>query len=422
MAIIPTRLKNVITGSKQKYFEYEILDDAGNAISSDVYIANIEENDSVLPAFDELDENALDSAVTNKYNMFINRTAGHKPIVIKNMFSILEGNDSNFDIRSYAQANSEDITNSVDAYSDTYINKSFDPKSIAYYNDSLMILTDKLSSAVYYNFKYIDILSYNHYIEYNEIVENPVYTSIFPSSTKLKEAVENGNFEEVYVPTLFVQGIPYNHVLQFPTSLYPMFKEDTLLGAPIICKNHLGYDYAMHSEAIENKDKKTEDDGDFIRKFNEFRTYKRLITCADQLYMVYTNDTKAETVGYNAPDVGKTNIVEGSITSSEPTETITNFDLSAAGIYGNYQTGKIEKVERLGNINRAQNPNRHKSNLYSIDISNLGLNELETSSDTVAIRNSIANIKKTIKNNITTICKKYQPGNAQLFSVFFTGN
>lgn len=422
MAIIPTRLKNVITGSKQKYFEYEILDDAGNAISCDVYIANIEEDGDILPNFSELDENALDSAVTNKYNMFINRTAGQEPIVIKNMFSILEGNDSNFDIRSYAYTNSENTNDGAEAYSDTFINKSYSPKSMAYFNDSVMILTDKLSSAVYYNFKYIDILSYNHYIEYNEIVENPVYTSIFPSATKLKEAIENGNFEEVYIPSLFVQGIPYNHVLQFPTSIYPLFKEDTLLAAPFICKNHLGYDYALHSEAIENKDKKSDDDGEFIRKFEEFRTYKRLITCADQLYMVYTNDTKAETSAYDAPETGSTSVVDGKITSSTPTTSITDFDLSAAGIYGNYETGKIEKVERLSTINRAQTPNKHKSNLYSIDINNLGLNELETSSETVAIRNSIANIKKTIKNNITTICKKYQPGNAQLFSVFFTGN
>jgi hypothetical protein len=81
----------------------------------------------------------------------------------------------------------------------------------------------------------------------------------------------------------------------------------------------------------------------------------------------------------------------------------------------------MEKVEMFNSVNRFYQANQHKSNLYSIEIEDLGLNSIEKTADE-KIKIAVKNIKKSITNNIKKICQNTQPGNTQLFSVFFTGN
>jgi hypothetical protein len=82
---------------------------------------------------------------------------------------------------------------------------------------------------------------------------------------------------------------------------------------------------------------------------------------------------------------------------------------------------RIEKVEQVNSVNRFTQANHHKSNLYSIEIEDLGLNSLEKT-ENEKVKSAVKNIKKSIINNIKKICQNTQPGNTQLFSVFFTGN
>lgn len=409
MAILNVSLKNVITGSKQKYFILDVLDN-NNVPTGEtkVYIANIEKNDSINNIITN-GSGILESQFANKCNLI--DTANNT--LIKNMYDINDVNDM-FKSRSYAFVNKKNITlTNADDYSDLYISHDYNAVDMTGFNDSLYILTNKITSATYYYMTRCIPISFGNFMQYTETIADPIYTAILPSSSEL-EAVSDKTkqFTEKYIPSKYVDGIEYNHLIEYPTSIYPLFTENTLLGNVVIAKNHLGYDYDQHSDItrIANFNRRT---------FNELRSYKRLISSGDNLFLIYSNDTSATTQQYNDADYTIIGITE---TSTVNLDEVSATDFTSNNdTVRNYATGKIEKVETIQSINRFSPTNSHKSNLYSIEISDLGINELEKTNDE-AMKKTISNIKKSINNGIRKLCKKIQPGNTQLFSVLFTGN
>lgn len=633
MAITPVRLRKVITGTKQKYFDLDILDAEGNIVGRRLYIANIEKNSNNVKEILELGENTPPSQLTNTCNIF--SSAGVvKDLVIRNMFEVTDNTD--FETRSYAYANKTDLEfNKADDYSDLFIDNKYRLSSIVGFNDSVFTLTNQLSSVTYYP---LDYISNNGNLS-SKIIRDPLYTAVFESGSYL-ENLSTSEFDKRFNPKYLINGIQYNNVIDYPTSVYPLFKDNTLLGNAIICKNHLGYDYSQHSieEPI------SEGSNIVTRKFTEMRSYKRLIATGDNLYLVYDNMYEAKTNQYinnesnvnttiiniegisyngtdidndikpdipvipdinddnntvvtyldgtvsafsiigsinsksysltnyipnveNATDINVGNDVIGienyafdkcknlvsinipanvkligsyafrncenlqniNIVSDSTLETIeigaftkcynlisiqipasvkklgpilfqecinlesiiflgypppsidintfkfklvADFNTEPKGYYlpnyksvwediletspkwlGNFEIleytspistfkvlrkyvsprllstkpkyledlNKIEKVEMFNSVNRFTQANHHKSNLYSIEIEDLGLNAIEKTADE-KIKIAVKNIKKSITNNIKKICQNTQPGNTQLFSVFFTGN
>jgi len=71
----------------------------------------------------------------------------------------------------------------------------------------------------------------------------------------------------------------------------------------------------------------------------------------------------------------------------------------------------FQKVETLDSINRFRSNIRHKSPLYSLKISNSGLNNID--------EENRQKIKNDIKNNIRQITRRLCPATTQLFDVYF---
>ena len=408
MAITPVRLRKVITGTKQKYFDLDVLDGEGKIVGRRLYIANIEKNSNNIKEILELGENTPPSQLTNTCNIF-SSAGGVKDLVIRNMFEVTDNTD--FETRSYAYANKTDLEfNKADDYSDLFIDNRYQISSIVGFNDSVFTLTNQLSSITYYP---LDYITEDNKLS-TEIIRDPLFTAIFDSASAL-ENLSTTEFDKQFVPKYLINGIQYNNVIDYPMSIYPIFKDNTLLGNAIICKNHLGYDYSQHS--IEEYDGSS-----VVRKFTEMRSYKRLISSGDSIYLIYDNTYNEETVPYkNESNSNNSTIIN---TTVKPISNIEKLDENANTYIHQPNTldlNAIEKVEMFNSVNRFTQANHHKSNLYSIEIEDLGLNAIEKTADE-KIKVAVKNIKKSITNNIKKICQKTQPGNTQLFSVFFTGN
>lgn len=408
MAITPVRLRKVITGTKQKYFDLDVLDGEGKIVGRRLYIANIEKNSNNIKEILELGENTPPSQLTNTCNIF-SSAGGVKDLVIRNMFEVTDNTD--FETRSYAYANKTDLEfNKADDYSDLFIDNRYQISSIVGFNDSVFTLTNQLSSITYYP---LDYITEDNKLS-TEIIRDPLFTAIFDSASAL-ENLSTTEFDKQFVPKYLINGIQYNNVIDYPMSIYPIFKDNTLLGNAIICKNHLGYDYSQHS--IEEYDGSS-----VVRKFTEMRSYKRLVSSGDNIYLIYDNTYNEETVPYkNESNSNNSTIIN---TTIKPISNIEKLDENANTYIHQPNTldlNAIEKVEMFNSVNRFTQANHHKSNLYSIEIEDLGLNAIEKTADE-KIKVAVKNIKKSITNNIKKICQKTQPGNTQLFSVFFTGN
>ena len=276
MAITPVRLRKVITGTKQKYFDLDVLDAEGNIVGRRLYIANIEKNSNNVKEILELGENTPPSQLTNTCNIF-SSAGGVKDLVIRNMFEVTENPD--FETRSYAYANKNDLEfNKADDYSDLFIDNRYQVSSIIGFNDSVFTLTNPLSSVTYYPLDYIT--------EYNTLstvtIRDPLFTAVFDDASAL-ENLSPSEFDKKFVPKYLINGLRYNNVIDYPMSVYPLFKDNTLLGNAIICKNHLGYDYSQHSVETQLGE------GLATREFTEMRSYKRLISSGDNVYLVYDN-------------------------------------------------------------------------------------------------------------------------------------
>lgn len=394
MAITPVKLNKVITGSKQKYFYLDVLNSDNEIIGHKLYIANIEKNDSNLNTILQLSPNTDSNQLTNICNIF-SSSSEDLPVVIKNMFEI--NNNEDFETRTYAYTNPSklEFTTASD-YSDLFISNYFDINSIVGFNDSVFTLTNKLNTALdYYTVDTVTLL--NNGSSTTEKIYSPLYTAIFDSVSAL-ENLSKSEFEEKYVPKALINGISYNNLVEYPNSIYPLFKENTLIGTALLCKNHLGYDYSQHSKEIH-------EDNNTVREFSQLRTYNRLISSGNNLYLVYTNNTKATTEPY----IGGEYMKNGYIINVN-TENIDNTNV----------LDNMEKVEMVNSVNRYTHSNKHKASLYSIEVEDIGLNSISKSNP--ALSSTINNIKKSITNNIKKICQKVQPGNTQLFSVFYTGN
>lgn len=73
----------------------------------------------------------------------------------------------------------------------------------------------------------------------------------------------------------------------------------------------------------------------------------------------------------------------------------------------------FQKIETMTSINRFRNNIRHKSNLFSLELRDTGLNSVQNE--------NVDKIKQDIKNNIREMVKHTSPANTQLFDIFFSG-
>lgn len=416
MDALSCNIVDIITGPKQKYFLIDVCNIAtnnndttktiGNIQERRLYVADIEYDNKMVHA-----ENIADKYITNISNVY---DAKNKHIV-HNMYAV---NDkiNPFYCRSSTLKNqhAENIDkDSADAYTDLFLPKSMDILSICKLKESMFILNNKITNGACYNTHYAIYNSENkEFVEFDKIIEEPIYTALYRSSTDILEDAytDLDGFIEKLAPSAYIDKIKYNQIYEFPTSNYALLNDSTVLANSIICKNHLGYDYSQHG---------TYNTINSAGSINELRTYKRIFKCGNSVYSVYCNDTTASYVLSANTNPADKNTNTTLFTVSSETDTNANIVEISDNISTTKKclTGKsFERVECVTSINRFNKANTHKTNLYSIEINGLGIQQ---ANDNEKLKPIIQKIKKSIYNGVKAICEKTQPANTQLFNVIF---
>lgn len=404
MAIYSAKLKNVIHGTKQKYFLIEV--NRNGEPEQRLYLADIEKDNLMSKPI-----GTAEAEITNIANVY----DWSNQAMVHNMFDILDPY-SIINCRGYALKNKSDLNeNDAESYSDIYAPPIFNTLGIIQIGDFMYTLTDKMSVGCWYTVNDVQNISNddNHPIFEKTVnrVQDTIHTAIYnPVSEMIEVSDDYARFAEKYIPKYIIDGLEYNHILEFPTSLYAMFKDSTVLANTLIGKNHLGYDYSQHAEI---------DGGAF--RIPEMRTYVRIGSCAGNAYLVYKNDTVAYTSDFaSAPSSEvKNRPIELSAARIENDPSVSS-NIVKDGITTKEYAKRYERVESIASINRYSAKAIHKSNLYSIELTDTGLNTAFASLGE-AREKTIATIKKSVKNGIRALCEKIQPGNTQLFEVYFKG-
>lgn len=424
MNALSCKLVNVVTSEKQKYFAIDVYL-PNNKIEHRLYLADIEQDNLMVHP-----EGTPDYNLTNVYNNY----DVNKKNVVHNIYNVADAYEP-IKCRGYAYKNKNDLNeNDATSYSDIFAPTPFSCNSICDYDNYMFMLTDKSVVGAHYEVDYsLYLPSENKFLEYTETITEPIYTAIFAPSGDIVKNTNNDidRFTKQFLPKLFVDNISYNHIMEIPTDKYPMFKDNTILANTVIGKNHLGYDYSQHGDITYNSG----DLSSYIKsaKFNELRTYQRMFTCEDGVYMVYTTDTSAATAditnvqGLTQEQAGEE---KRPYIYSVLDNTVVNDSISASNISKtrpeilekDYLSGpKYEHIECLKSVNRFGAKSTHKTNLYSIEINNLGLNTAEQVNDPELVK-IVKHLKKSVINGVRKICEKVEPSNTQLFNVYFRGN
>jgi hypothetical protein len=424
MDALSCKLVNVVTSNNQKYFAIDIYH-SDSTVEHRLYLADIEQDELMVH-----EDGTPDYNLTNMYN---NYDVNNK-VIIHNMYNVADEYEP-IKCRGYAYKNKNDLNeNDSTSYSDIFAPNPFSCNSICDYDNYMFMLTNKDINGGYYEVDYSLFLpSESKFLEFTETITEPIYTSIFAPSASIVKNTNNNidKFAKQFLPKLFVDNISYNHIYEMPTNKYPMFKDNTILANAVIGKNHLGYDYSQHSDVIYNSGEIS----NYVKtaKFSELRTYKRMFTCEDGIYLVYSTDTSATTAditnvnGLTQEQAGEEK--RPAIYSVLNNEVVGN-EVSASNISKlypeilehDYLSGpKYEHIECLKSVNRFGAKASHKTNLYSIEINNLGLNTAEQV-DNPELKKIVSHLKKSVVNGVRKLCEKVEPGNTQLFNVYFRGN
>ncbi len=157
----------------------------------------------------------------------------------------------------------------------------------------------------------------------------------------------------------------------------------------------------------------------------DVRDYKQVDVCGPMLYLIYKHQLKTESEPYVPNGVNGEGIIPITNYSSEmmmkPTGRITSDDeldelmededrnTTDIDVLANYETAEsVNSINRLG-----AGSNSIKSNLFSISISNLGLDNNKALSESDKGR-----IYQWIRERVNRIAERLAPANTQLFKTF----
>jgi len=378
-------LKSITTGPTSKIFE---TDDLGTLI------ADIQSTESMNP------ENA-ESPENNQFNMY-DITNGN---MIHNIYPLAD-----LKVRSYHTTKRQsELTNSIDDYIEIYIPNTTYNK-ICQHNDFTFLLSDlTIQTPQTYNILSADTSDYPDIRYIKSLQSIPANTYVYPPSS----VVETYGLSAA-IPVYNLSAIQHNYFVEVPNDdSYFFWRDGQILGDATTTKNVYDVFYNMNSNVI------SADSNSVSATLDDCRTYQDINSTGDLLYMTYDVDssyfspTSAESIilpGENPASIASSAYTITSIEMSA--EPITLPDVSAAVDYHSFQ-----HVEVVKSLNRFTGVDGHKSNLYSINIQNAGINTL----DSLDAENK-TNIKKSINNIIRDITKVVMPLNTQLFDIYWTGD
>lgn len=211
-------------------------------------------------------------------------------------------------------------------------------------------------------------------------------------------ALSVDRFDKLFSPETDMLGIPKNYLYEFYLSnikssgpKYNNFNEGELFGNVFSGKNMYNGKYSMELN-IENNGENNEQ-----KKSAGGRRYVGIGSVGGHVFLKYYDDVKRL-------ENSKVEHKKDGLSFVKCNETIDS------------NGEKYQKVEVLDSINRFVSKSNHKSNLYSIRISKLGLVNHES------LLGKLSEIKSDIEKNVRMIAEKLAPAHTQLFKVYVEDN
>jgi len=207
------------------------------------------------------------------------------------------------------------------------------------------------------------------------------------------------NFEATSSVWLFLSGIPYNFISNQPMNLtYYDYDLGALKASSVKTKNMYDLDYNVSAQFIQQDATTT------IGNIRDTRDYINARNGGSDIWLSYKVGAALSGAIYDMVISS-----EGIDLSGTPTIPVTEYETLSTGIYA------YEMVERFKGIVLLESTGIHKSNLFSIKITDSQLNEAITDKK----------VREFIQSGINTVIKelmvKITPANTQLFKIIWKG-
>ncbi len=376
----PLNLKSMTVGSKARIFETTTLG---------TFVADIQSTESMNPT------NHIDPA-NNQGNMFdlINNN------LIHNIYPI----DSVRVRSSHFRKKQSEQTGHVSDYVETYI-PHVEYNNITQYNDHTFMLSDlTLESPQSPYLIDMDTSAKWPAIVYTYAIQSiPNHTYVYPSSGVITSEITSLS---ALLPVYNLMDIKYNYLAEIPMAQdYFFFNDGQVLGTAFNMKNEYDTFYNMNSIVIST------DSNHVSASLGECRSYKKIGYTGDVLWASYKIDqqyfSNAQVEAITMPNE-----------APSPSANITNIPMSGTILSGYEDHRAFEMIETIKSINRFKPITGHKSNLYSINIQNAGINTID---DDLLSQSDKDDLKKSVNNIIKDMITAIMPLNTQLFNVYWTG-
>ena len=186
----------------------------------------------------------------------------------------------------------------------------------------------------------------------------------------------------IHEPKYNLSSIAYNYMLEVPVDManYNNYDDGEIKADVFIGKNAFSSQYSMQMASR--------------KKLDAARDYCGIGSCGGKVFLKYLDNVNW--AGTDVQDDGE----------------MKYFDM-LSGVQPEF--GDYQKVEIIDSIDRFESNCKHKSNLFSISITDSSINSLPD--PTV-----VGQLKQDIKNNIRRLVDMLAPANTQLFDVYFNGD
>lgn len=207
------------------------------------------------------------------------------------------------------------------------------------------------------------------------------------------------NFNATSSVWLFLDGLPFNFISNQPLNkTFYDYKLGILDASSIKTKNMYNHDYSVSARFI------VENPTDTIGQIVDTRDYTNVRAGGNDIWMSYTVGSAL------SGRLTNTTITSGLIqTEGTPILKMTEYVNVTSGVFA------YEMVERFKGVVLLESTGIHKSNVFSIKITDSQLNTAITDTE----------LREFIQNGINTVIKelmqKITPANTQLFSVIWEG-
>ena len=222
-----------------------------------------------------------------------------------------------------------------------------------------------------------------------QITSHELPTYLYSTEDNIQDTTQLSNF---FRPRYNLKNIAYNYIIEIPQtfSIYNDYQVGDILGEIMQAKNVYDASYSMNVVSSEQL------------CLSSTRQYCGIDTCGNNVFLKFYDNIDYM---FEMPTCVETD--RNTLTEIQTTE-------------NTKKRYPYQKLETLDGINKFRANIKHKSNLFSINIDNTGIDSLSIDNLTETQNQKLrAQIKSDIKNQVRTLARKFCPADTCLFDVYF---